>query len=321
MSASDHLIPVVVSNVVEVNPIIKRFEFKHVNGDELPAFSGGAHIVVEMLDDGTKRKNPYSLMSSPFERDQYAISVRRDDTGRGGSKFMHEQVRPGMQMKISAPVNLFALDLRARKHLMIAGGIGITPFIAQMAQADKLGVPFELHYAARSVSQAAYMDSLADRFGDHVSCYCDDQGESVDLETLLSSQPLGTHVYVCGPKGMIERVVETATSLGWPAAHVHFEHFLAPPVGEPFEVHLAKAGIDITVGAEQSLLEAVEASGTPINCMCRGGACGQCETVVVACEGDIMHNDHWLDEEQRAAKQRIMPCVSRFRGKRLELDL
>ena len=321
MSASDHLIPVVVSNVVEVNPIIKRFEFKHVNGDELPAFSGGAHIVVEMLDDGTKRKNPYSLMSSPFERDQYAISVRRDDTGRGGSKFMHEQVQPGMQMKISAPVNLFALDLRARKHLMIAGGIGITPFIAQMAQADKLGVPFELHYAARSVSQAAYMDSLQDRFGDHVRCYCDDAGGGPDLTALLSDQPLGTHVYVCGPKGMIEAVVQTATDLGWPAAHIHFEHFLSPPVGKAFSVHLAKAGIDITVGPEQSLLEAIEASGTLVKCLCRGGACGQCETKVVTCDGDIAHNDHWLDDDQRASKQFIMPCVSRFSGKRLELDL
>ncbi|MCC9626071.1 oxidoreductase [Thalassospira sp. MA62] len=321
MSASDHLIPVVVSDVITVNPIIKRFEFRHQNGDELPAFSGGAHIVVEMLDGTTKRKNPYSLMSSPFKRDHYAISVRKDDAGRGGSKFMHEQVSPGMVMKISAPVNLFALDLRAKKHLMIAGGIGITPFIAQMTQAAALGAPFELHYGARSVSQAAYMDSLSNRFGGHVHCYCDDRSQSIDFDALLSGQPLGTHVYVCGPKGMIERVVETATRLGWPPAHVHFEHFLAPPVGEPFDVHLVRAGIDITVGAEQSLLEAVEASGTPINCMCRGGACGQCETHVVTCDGDIMHNDHWLDDDQRAQGQLIMPCVSRFRGKRLELDL
>ncbi|MHC8492614.1 PDR/VanB family oxidoreductase [Thalassospira sp. SM2505] len=321
MSASDHLIPVVVSKVVEVNSIIKRFEFKHVDGNELPAFSGGAHIVVEMLDGPTKRKNAYSLMSSPFDREQYAISVRRDDEGRGGSKFMHEKVKAGMKMKISPPVNLFALDLRAKKHLMIAGGIGITPFIAQMTQATELGVPFELHYAARSASQAAYMDSLQDRFGDNVRCYCDDAGGGPDLVGLLSDQPLGTHVYVCGPRGMIEAVVQTATGLGWPAAHIHFEHFLSPPVGQAFSVHLAKAGIDITVGPEQSLLEAIEASGTPVNCLCRGGACGQCETKVVSCEGDIAHNDHWLDDEQRASKQFIMPCVSRFRGERLELDL
>jgi ferredoxin-NADP reductase len=321
MSASDNLIPVVVSDVIDVNAIIKQFEFKHIHGDTLPAFSGGAHIVVEMLDGGTKRKNAYSLMSSPFERDQYAISVRRDDGGRGGSRFMHENVVPGMKMNISAPVNLFALDLRAKKHLMIAGGIGITPFIAQMKQASKLGLPFELHYAARSAAQGAYMESLQDRFGGNVRCYCDDAGGGPDIAALLSDQPLGTHVYVCGPKGMIEAVTDTATKLGWPAAHIHFEHFLSPPVGEAFSVHLAKAGIDIAVGPEQSLLEAIEASGTPVNCLCRGGACGQCQTTVVACDGEIAHNDHWLDEDQRASKKLIMPCVSRFRGERLELDL
>ncbi|MEQ8285843.1 PDR/VanB family oxidoreductase [Thalassospira sp.] len=321
MSASDHLIPVVVSKVVDVNSIIKRFEFKHINGDILPAFSGGAHIMVEMLDGPTKRKNAYSLMSSPFDRGQYAISVRRDDDGRGGSKFMHEKVKTGMEMKISSPVNLFALDLRAKKHLMIAGGIGITPFIAQMTQARELGMAFELHYTARSASQAAYMDSLNDQFGDVVNCCCDDVGDKLDLKALLSDQPLGTHVYVCGPKGMIEAVVQAATSLGWPAAHIHFEHFLSPPMGKAFSVHLAKAGIDIDVGPEQSLLEAIEASGTPVNCLCRSGACGQCETRIIACDGDIAHNDHWLEGDQRASRKFIMPCVSRFSGKRLELDL
>jgi len=120
---------------------------------------------------------------------------------------------------------------------------------------------------------------------------------------------------------MIEAVVQTATNLGWPAAHIHFEHFLSPPMGKAFSVRLAKAGIDIEVGPEQSLLEAIEASGTPVNCLCRAGACGQCETQIVACDGDITHNDHWLEDDQRASKKFIMPCVSRFSGKRLELDL
>ncbi|WP_417805653.1 PDR/VanB family oxidoreductase [Thalassospira lucentensis] len=321
MSASDNLIPVIVSDVVAVNDIIKRFEFRHLDGDALPAFSGGAHIVVEMHDGATRRKNAYSLMSSPFDRGAYAISVRRDDAGRGGSKFMHEHVKPGMKMNISPPVNLFALDHRAKKHLMIAGGIGITPFIAQMTQAHAMGAPFELHYTARSASQAAYMDHLKDRFGGNVVCYCDDDGGGLDLTALLADQPLGTHVYVCGPKGMINAVIETATNLGWPAAHIHFEHFLSPPVGQAFSVHLARAGIDVTVGAEQSLLEAIEASGTPVRSMCRGGACGHCETAIVHCDGELRHNDHWLDDDQKASQKFIMPCVSRFCGTRLELDL
>ena len=83
----------------------------------LPTFSGGSHTVVEMKDGDITRLNPYSLMSDPFETSKYAISVRRDDEGRGGSLFMHNNVNVGDVMKISYPVNLFPLDLRARKVL------------------------------------------------------------------------------------------------------------------------------------------------------------------------------------------------------------
>ncbi|MFN6006973.1 MAG: ferredoxin reductase, partial [Paracoccaceae bacterium] len=123
-----------VAEVVEVNELIKRFRFVARDGSELPAFSGGAHTVVEMDDHGLRRLNPYSLMSDPEDRSGYEISVRRDDAGRGGSLYMHRHVVPGMEMVISHPVNLFPLDNRARKHLMIAGGIGITPFLAQISQ-------------------------------------------------------------------------------------------------------------------------------------------------------------------------------------------
>ena len=144
-------IAVRVTDVVEVNELVKRFRFERVDGEMMPTFSGGAHTVVEMQDGKTRRLNPYSLMSSPNDRSAYTISVRRDDEGRGGSLFMHNQVKPGLEMTISHPVNLFALDLRARKHVMIAGGIGITPFMAQIEQLSALGHGnFELHYAVHT---------------------------------------------------------------------------------------------------------------------------------------------------------------------------
>jgi len=134
-----------VAEVVKVNDLITRFRFVTRDGSPLPAFSGGAHTVVEMDDHGTRRLNPYSLMSDPENSTGYDISVRRDDAGRGGSLFMHTHVKPGMEMTLSYPVNLFPLDNRARKHLMIAGGIGITPFLAQIAQLSHFGGRFELH--------------------------------------------------------------------------------------------------------------------------------------------------------------------------------
>ena len=313
-------IPVRVAEVIDINPLIKRFRFERLDGAMMPAFSGGAHTVVEMDDHGTRRMNPYSLMGDPADRMGYEISVRRDDAGRGGSRYMHGHVVPGMAMVISHPVNLFPLDLRARKHLMIAGGIGITPFLAQIAQLSAQNARFEMHYAARDAAHAAYADRLTTRYGDRVQCYFSDLGHRIDLPTLLQGQPLGTHLYVCGPRRMIAQVRAAAATAGWPVAAVHSEEFLAPPSGQPFDVTLAVSGKTITVGEHQSLLEAIEAVGVDAPYLCRGGACGQCETDVIACDGTIQHNDHWLTDDQKASGSQIMPCVSRFAGKTLVLN-
>ena len=312
-------IDVIVSEVVEVNPLIKRFHFKRKDGSPLPAFSGGAHIVIEMRDGDQIRRVPYSLMSSPLDTSDYQCSIRRDDEGRGGSLYMHREVKAGMSMSISPPANLFALDLRANKHLMIAGGIGITPFIAQSSQLERTGGLYELHYGVRSPELGAYIDELQDRLQHRLNMYYDDQNQAMDFDTLLSTQPAGTHLYVCGPAPMIEKVLTTARSAGWPDSHVHFEHFSKAPPGEVFTTELSESGISVEVGREQSLLEAMEAAGVDAPYLCRGGACGQCETDVLECDGEILHEDFWLDDNERASGQKIMPCVSRFRGKRLVL--
>lgn len=309
-----------VADVVPVNDLITRFRFEALDGSDLPAFSGGAHTVVEMDDHGTRRLNPYSLMSDPADRSGYEISVRRDDVGRGGSLYMHRHVRVGMEMGLSYPVNLFPLDSRAKKHLMIAGGIGITPFLSQIAQLRQFGGRFELHYAARSRELCAYMDRLTEAHPALVHLYFDEEKQAVDLARILSMQPIGTHLYVCGPKGMISWVLSTAEAMGWPKLAVHSEEFLAPGTGLPFEVQLAASGKTITVGTTQSLLEAMEAAGVDAPYLCRGGACGQCETSVRKCDGTILHRDHWLSPEEQASNQKIMPCVSRFEGRTLVID-
>ena len=320
MSAGTEKITVKVTDVTEVNELVKRFTFERPDGGLLPTFSGGAHTVVEMKDGGLTRLNPYSLMSDPLDTRSYSISVRRDDEGRGGSLFMHRNVKPGDEMVISYPVNLFSLDLRASKHLMLAGGIGITPFLAQIKQLSHMNGHFELHYSVRSRPLGSYAAELESQHPAYVHVYCDDQGQAIPLERLLSSQPLGTHVYVCGPKGMIDWVLQTAKRLGWPAEAVHSEEFLAPEPGKPFRAELAVSGKTVEVGEHQSLLEAIEAAGVDAPYLCRGGACGQCETNVISHDGEFVHRDHWLTDEEKASGEKIMPCVSRFVGKTLVLD-
>ena len=320
MSAGTAKINVTVAEVKPINELVTRFKFVRTGGGEMPTFSGGAHTVVEMPDGGITRLNPYSLMSNPEDRGAYTISVRRDDEGRGGSLFMHNNVQEGMEMVISNPVNLFSLDLRAKKTLMIAGGIGITPFIAQMHELTSINGMFELHYSIRTASLGTYATELVEHYKNRVHIYHDDQNERIDLQNLLDGQPLGTHIYVCGPKGMIDWVCNTAADSGWPAEAIHSEEFLAPASGKPFTVELRKSGKTIQVGEHQSLLEAIEAAGVDAPYLCRGGACGQCETNVIEADGDLHHHDHWLTEEQRAEAKLIMPCVSRFEGNTLVID-
>ncbi|MBY0134732.1 PDR/VanB family oxidoreductase [Paracoccus yeei] len=306
--------PLILTARETLSPRVTRFRFEHPEGRPLPLFSGGAHVMVEMQDGDILRRNAYSLISDPEDGSGYEIAVQREDKGRGGSLFMHEKARPGDLMRVGLPVNLFALNLTARKHLLIAGGVGITPFIAQTRELQRLGLPYELHYAVRARDELAALPLLPEGVHVHVSA----EGSRLDLGAMLSAQPLGTHLYVCASDRMISTVLDTAQSLGWPRDALHSEEFLAPAPGEPFQVFCARSHKTLTVGTHESLLEALENAGIDAPWLCRGGACGQCETDVIACDGTIEHHDHWLEPEERARK--IMPCVSRFRGQLLTID-
>jgi ferredoxin-NADP reductase len=314
-------IAVAVTAVEQVTPLIKHFTLADASGAPLPAFSGGSHVVVVMHGDGRVHRNPYSLLSPPNERDRYQIAVRRMEPSRGGSQFMHERIRVGSRLEIAHPVNLFPLDKIARKHLMIAGGIGITPFLAQLEDLRGRGVPYELHYAVRSPEHAAFHERLRSRAGDRLRMYYGSEGQRIDCDSLLTSQPLGTHLYVCGPAALIEQVVATARACGWSGSHIHWEQFSAPPVGDAFDVFLARAQRKVHVLPDQSLLEAIEAAGVEVPYLCRGGVCGFCKTRVLEADGELLHHDHYLTEAERAKGASIMPCVSRANCKTLVLDL
>jgi dimethylamine monooxygenase subunit B len=310
-----------VTAIEQVTPLIKHFTLASADGGALPAFSGGSHIIVVMRGALRMHRNPYSLLSSPRQLDTYEIGVRRMEESRGGSHFMHDKVQVGSRLEIAHPVNLFGLDKIARKHVLIAGGIGITPFLAQLEDLHGVPVPYELHYSVRSPEHAAFLNRLREREGDKVRMYYDSESQAVDFDGLLSNQPLGTHVYVCGPAGLIDRVVTTAKSCGWPNSHIHWEQFSAPPVGEAFEVFLARTKLTVHVPPDQSLLESIEAVGVEVPYLCRGGVCGFCQTRVLELEGELLHNDHFLSDADKARGKSIMPCVSRARCKHLVLDL
>jgi ferredoxin-NADP reductase len=305
-----------------VTPRVRRFTLRPVDGGRLPAWSAGSHIAVAFGHGDRSWHNSYSLIGQPGETEFYQIAVRRADSSlsKGGSLHLHERVGPGDTLEIGPPVNYFPLARHAKKHLLIAGGIGITPFLAQMATLKKAGQPYELHYAFRSRREGAFCDTICDLYGPQAHYYVSEEGQRLSPSAVLAAQPLGTHVYVCGPHTLITAVTGAAAEMGWPPTHVHFEEFAPPPVSDaaPFHVHLPALDLEIKVGTRETLLEALEGAGVPIASSCRVGMCGTCEMRVL--DGTPEHRDRCLSEGEMS-EGKIIACVSRCRGGRLTLAL
>lgn len=314
-------IPVRVTEIEQATPAVRRFRLARTDGGTLPPFAAGCHVVVLMPADGRTIRNAYSLVDRAEDGSSYRIGVLRTQDSRGGSRFMHENVVVGSELRITVPVNLFPLFLPGRRHLLVAGGIGITPIYAMAEELRRLGADYQIHYAVRGEAHGAFIAELRARHGDRLRLYRNDCQEILAMSDILPDQPFGTHLYVCGPAGMIEAVLEEGRASGWPEENLHFERFQAPPAGDPFSVRLARAGITCEVRGDQSLLEALEAAGVDAPFLCRGGACGQCEVGVCEADGALIHNDHYLTPAERASGKKIMLCVSRLAGRELVLDL
>lgn len=321
MSGSNGTLQVRVARIERLTPDIKRFTLVSTDGAHLPPFSGGSNVVVLVPYEGGCYRNAYSLMSSPYDTSSYQIAVRRIEPGRGGSRRLHDLIVEGQVLDINRPVNLFPLSKHARLHVFVAGGVGITPVCSQLAELSLADVPFEVHLAVRGAEHAHLGHELKALYGDRVKLYLADAGQRLNIRAVLERRPLGSHLYVCGPESMLRDAVDSAHALGWTDSHIHYERFLEQgSVGEAFDVTLARSGATLRVSPDQSLLEAAEAAGYSIPYLCRGGACGECETRVLDLDGEILHTDDWLSEEDKAANNKIMPCVSRARCSRLVID-
>jgi vanillate O-demethylase ferredoxin subunit len=301
---------------------ICSYELVRADGAPLPPFDAGAHIDVH-VPGGPVRQ--YSLCNPPGETHRYLIGVLRDAASRGGSQGMHDAVDTGAVLHIGAPKNHFPL-VDARRTLLLAGGIGITPLLAMADTLAARGAPFELHYSARSPERAAFRARIAaSRFAGQTRFYYDSDGaaQTLDLAALLARPDADTHLYVCGPQGYIDHVLDTAKGFGWPPAQLHVEYFGAAAIetgaDAPFEVQLASSGKVVTVPPGRTVIAVLAEQGVDIPYSCEEGVCGTCLTRVL--DGVPDHRDMYLTEEEQAANDQFTPCCSRARTPRLVLDL
>lgn len=287
-------------------------------GGELPAWTPGAHVDLLLTAELTRQ---YSLCGSPADRSRMRLGVLLDRAGRGGSRHVHDRLQPGSVVPVRGPRNNFPL-VAAPRYLFLAGGIGITPLLPMVAEAESTGADWRLFYGGRRRDSMAFRDELA-AYGERVEVWPEDERGMLDLAAILGTPQPGTLVYACGPEGMLQAVEGRCAP--WPAGALHVERFAAKPTGEPppapttFEVVCQRSGITVTVPADRSILEVVQDAGVNALSSCLEGVCGTCETAVV--EGEPDHRDSLLTDDEKAAGDYMMICVSRSRGERLVLDL
>lgn len=287
------------------------------DGGPVPTWEPGAHIDL-VLGDMTRQ---YSLCGDPSDRRSLMVAVLLEPDGRGASAYVHDKLEVGDLITIAGPRNAFGLSA-AESYLFIAGGIGITPLLPMLRSIDARGLPWRLLYGGRTRTSMAFADDLAAAHPDRVDVRPQDESGLLDLEAALDGLGAGAAVYCCGPEPLL-RAVETACAAR-DHLTLHVERF-APKAADPnavsdsFEVELARTGSVITVGADESVLDALERSGVDAEFSCREGTCGTCEVAVLGGRPD--HRDSVLSEDEQAAGDAMMICVSRSRTPRLILDL
>lgn len=321
-----------VRSITYQGDYINAYEVVDPDGAPLPEFTAGSHIDLHFRDG---RIRQYSLCNDPRERHRYVFAVQREEGGRGGSIAIFEKVHVGRFLTISEPRNNFPLDESADHHMLLAGGIGVTPMMAMVHRLQATGAPFTMHYCTRTAERTAFRPELDSLVGEGRVMLHHDQGDprkGLDVAALLAEPREGCHIYCCGPTGFMRAVKDAAG--GWPRGTVHFEYFTtdqstATPIeaggpgqaddaiGVGFQIKLASTGAVYDVPNDKSMVTVLRENGVDVDTSCEAGLCGTCKTRYL--DGEPVHNDYILDDDEQ--EEYVMICSARSKSPLLVLDI
>ncbi|WP_225939099.1 PDR/VanB family oxidoreductase [Nesterenkonia lutea] len=309
------MLQLVVTEITEASPQVRTLTLARPDRASLPSFTPGSHLVLECGPS----VNAYSLLGDSRMPSAYTISVLKLGAGRGGSRWLHER-SPGDMVTVRPPRSMFPPMQKARKHLLIAGGIGVTPILSHLRAAARWGHQTEVLYSHRP-GHGTHLDELRQLAPESLRCFTRRSEFHAALQESLGRQPIGTHLYCCGPESFMDTVCRSAEEFGWPEGRIHTERFGADALdpGAPFEVVLRDSQRTVTVEPGRSLLEVLEETGISVPNLCRQGFCGECRIPVTA--GTPLHRDHYLEDQEKAADDSLMCCVSRAQTDSLEVPL
>ncbi len=310
-----------VAKAQAMTPDITKYEFRALDGSDLPVWTAGAHLDIVVAPEYLRQ---YSMSGDPADRSKYQIGVLREADGRGGSALLHRIFAEERKVFISKPINHFPLVEGASRSLLLGGGIGITPMIAMAHRLHALQADFHMHYAIKSRASGGYLEDLAHvPWADHVTVHVSDEGTRADLDRVLSGHPRGAHVYTCGPEVFMSAVIAAAERQGIPEEARHLEYFTIPELpayqNHDFSLKLVRSGQVLHVPADKSATDVLAENGIHVDVKCSDGICGVCKCGLVS--GEVEHRDFVLSKAQRAGS--VILCQSRAAkpGGVIEVDL
>lgn len=318
-----NLIAVNVLNKTREAEGIYSFELAREDGQPLPPFTAGAHIDIATPDGAIRQ---YSLCNNPEDSSHYLVGIMRDPESRGGSRSMVDEVKVGTTLQISEPRNHFPL-VHADRTILFAGGIGVTPILCMAERLQATGADFEFHYCVRSQDRAAFHERMRNSsFASRVHLHLDDgpEDQKLALDQIIANPSTTTHLYVCGPTGFMNWIIDTAKAKGWSNDHIHREYFSAEEVDTSddgsYTLKIASTGQLLTVEKDQKATDVLNEAGFAVDVSCEEGICGTCITRVLS--GDIEHRDLFLMDSEKEENSQFTPCVSRGKpGTTVVLDL
>lgn len=284
-------------------------------------FAPGAHIDISVMIGEKPDTRSYTLVGPARPGGPYRIAVKMLAESRGGSRYMHA-LKEGARLSVSQPKNDFELDFIAPKYLLIAGGIGITPIYSMALALAARGAELRMLYAGHSAGDMPFVEELKAALGDRLELYVSKEGSRIDLEAEIERLDPAAQLYLCGPVPMLDEARDAWHRLGKPSGALRYETFGASGhfALQAFKVSVPRLGAEVEVGANESILEAMEKAGIDVISDCRRGECGTCIVDIVSASGTVDHRDMFFSEGERAENRKICICVSRAVDGDLVLD-
>tara|TARA_R110000787_G_scaffold284745_1_gene398887 strand:- start:11454 stop:12398 length:945 start_codon:yes stop_codon:yes gene_type:complete len=308
----------IVESVEQLGTEIKSFRLSAPGA--FVSSTPGSHLDL-FLPNGLIRQ--YSIWNWSDDGSWGEIGVKDEPNGRGGSSWLHENLKAGDTIEIGAVRNNFELNDTEDGQVLIAGGVGVTPIVSMARRLKQLGRFFKVFYLARTKEAAGFKNILEGLgLGDQLHCHVDQIDGVFDLNAVLASMNAEQRLYVCGPEPLLSAVLEKTNE--WSTSRVLYERFGAAPIEPngtdgPFEVVLAKSDLSFMIPDGDSILDTLLDNGLDPEHGCADGACGACKTKVL--DGTVDHRDSAFTPETHEADGTMCICVSRAIGNRLVLDL